>query len=421
MRFRRASLVSPSLVSGIFQTPFSAPLGFPPRPLAGNSTPPAPELPHRTPFGDRGGHDRASDGLRSGGGGTRRGRRSPLVAYLTAAESGDEMVPELRAELARRVPGYMVGRSSSSSDFLSPRTARSIAPLCRRPASCARPTPGTWPRAPRSKSGCSSISLAPKRWFGADSLKSDRPRSPNDPGCRRRRPRSQRRSSRRCSNLRDATCCLTLARAVRTSWRFEPESCLDSDPRGLRGHERQEANLNPLAERRSDATEHGEGMSLVIVLFEPSSLSGAVSLSGARRRLRGADDGPQGEAGPGMDGAAQLPGNSHVGRGGAASQRSERHGERGLAFRIGASLQARGRVHRRRLRHPLRDSDAVLPAEDARRLRLRSYPTGPRLGIAVPEDLASPVFFWQVPGEVGRGTPAEEGHGGCGRSAGQGA
>lgn len=50
-----------------------------------------------------------------------------------------------------------------------------------------------------------------------------------------------------------------------------------------------------------------------------------------------------------------------------------------------------------------------LHASDVTSLGLRSYPTGPRIGIANPADLDSAVFFWQAPGEVGKSVPAEQG------------
>jgi hypothetical protein len=50
-----------------------------------------------------------------------------------------------------------------------------------------------------------------------------------------------------------------------------------------------------------------------------------------------------------------------------------------------------------------------LHASDVTSLRLRSYPTGPRIGIADPADLDSATFFWQAPGEVGKSIPAEQG------------
>ena len=43
-------------------------------------------------------------------------------------------------------------------------------------------------------------------------------------------------------------------------------------------------------------------------------------------------------------------------------------------------------------------------------LRVRGYPTGPRLGIADPKDAGSAIFFWQVAGEVGKAVPADQGN-----------
>lgn len=51
------------------------------------------------------------------------------------------------------------------------------------------------------------------------------------------------------------------------------------------------------------------------------------------------------------------------------------------------------------------EEQVALSEADVHGLRLRGFPTGPRLGIALPTDLSAPSFFWQVPGEVGRGTP----------------
>lgn len=42
----------------------------------------------------------------------------------------------------------------------------------------------------------------------------------------------------------------------------------------------------------------------------------------------------------------------------------------------------------------------TLAPADIRRVRFRGAPTGPRLGLADPADLASPVFFWQSAGEI---------------------
>lgn len=43
-------------------------------------------------------------------------------------------------------------------------------------------------------------------------------------------------------------------------------------------------------------------------------------------------------------------------------------------------------------------------------MKIRSYPTGPRLGLANPEDPDSAVFFWQATGEVGKAEPEEDGN-----------
>jgi hypothetical protein len=43
-------------------------------------------------------------------------------------------------------------------------------------------------------------------------------------------------------------------------------------------------------------------------------------------------------------------------------------------------------------------------------MKIRSYPTGPRLGLANPEDPDSAVFFWQATGEVGKAMPEEDGN-----------
>jgi hypothetical protein len=51
-----------------------------------------------------------------------------------------------------------------------------------------------------------------------------------------------------------------------------------------------------------------------------------------------------------------------------------------------------------------------LDAGDLAELRVRGYPTGPRLGIADPKDAGSAVFFWQVAGEVGKAVPPERGN-----------
>jgi len=47
---------------------------------------------------------------------------------------------------------------------------------------------------------------------------------------------------------------------------------------------------------------------------------------------------------------------------------------------------------------------------DLAELRVRGYPTGPRLGITDPKDAGSAVFFWQVAGEVGKAVPADRGN-----------
>jgi hypothetical protein len=56
------------------------------------------------------------------------------------------------------------------------------------------------------------------------------------------------------------------------------------------------------------------------------------------------------------------------------------------------------------------DSQVTLSAAGVDELHLRSYPIGPRLGIADPADLTSTVFFWQAPGEIGKSIPATEGN-----------
>jgi len=58
----------------------------------------------------------------------------------------------------------------------------------------------------------------------------------------------------------------------------------------------------------------------------------------------------------------------------------------------------------------LAGASGPLRAGDLAELRVRGYPTGPRLGIADPKDAASAVFFWQVAGEVGKMPPADQGN-----------
>lgn len=58
----------------------------------------------------------------------------------------------------------------------------------------------------------------------------------------------------------------------------------------------------------------------------------------------------------------------------------------------------------------LEGASGTLRAGDLAELRVRGYPTGPRLGIADPKDAASAVFFWRVAGEVGKTPPADQGN-----------
>ena len=51
-----------------------------------------------------------------------------------------------------------------------------------------------------------------------------------------------------------------------------------------------------------------------------------------------------------------------------------------------------------------------LKAGDLAGLQIRSYPTGPRLGIADPDDPDSAIFFWQASGELGKTVPADQGN-----------
>ena len=56
------------------------------------------------------------------------------------------------------------------------------------------------------------------------------------------------------------------------------------------------------------------------------------------------------------------------------------------------------------------DGTSSLSIGNLTELRVRGYPTGPRLGIADPKDAGSAVFFWQVAGEVGKAVPADRGN-----------
>ena len=62
-------------------------------------------------------------------------------------------------------------------------------------------------------------------------------------------------------------------------------------------------------------------------------------------------------------------------------------------------------------RFALRLEDSTsLEATHIDHLALRSYPTGARLGLRGPDSESPPVFFWQVPGEIGKMLPAEQGN-----------
>ncbi|GAK58625.1 hypothetical protein U27_05599 [Candidatus Vecturithrix granuli] len=61
-----------------------------------------------------------------------------------------------------------------------------------------------------------------------------------------------------------------------------------------------------------------------------------------------------------------------------------------------------------RLKKPDGQHEPLSPG-DILELRLRSYPTGPRLGIAKPGALSSGVFFWQAPGEIGKTASMSQG------------
>jgi hypothetical protein len=60
----------------------------------------------------------------------------------------------------------------------------------------------------------------------------------------------------------------------------------------------------------------------------------------------------------------------------------------------------------------LRDAQGApvpLDSDDVVSVYVRSFPTGARLGLAAPDRLDEPAFFWQVPGEIGHGVPLEAG------------
>jgi hypothetical protein len=61
-----------------------------------------------------------------------------------------------------------------------------------------------------------------------------------------------------------------------------------------------------------------------------------------------------------------------------------------------------------RLKQP-GNTPVSLSSSDLLELWLRSYPTGARLGITSPADLSAATFFVQIPGEIGKATPASQG------------
>ncbi len=58
--------------------------------------------------------------------------------------------------------------------------------------------------------------------------------------------------------------------------------------------------------------------------------------------------------------------------------------------------------------------NTALSTTQVTEVTVRGYPTGPRLGIARPDDLPASVFFWQAPGEIGRAQPASLGEANAG-------